>query len=191
MALDSNALEEVEEALNEAHSNEQHAVPIAIGGQPDGDRRQLRLEGVDGYGGYGGVNGLKQAFVALLERSRGRKFGSYEFAALLRTGKGQSHDTTRKGPGSQTFHCDVVGAVNDAVGGMSVCFVTGHQSSHIWVTEDCGAEQRRMIYLPPKTATIAPGSTGVHAGGTFKSDNAILHTYQRAGRALVSTLVST
>ena len=176
--------------LREAVERKGSALPMAAGGAGDLKRLQLRLAGnipldpadtqtepADGwYPGYGEAGAVDAALAVVCGGALGVKGCRVaESQALIRAGRGESHNPQKCGGGDQVLHCDVPAEVEASVGGMSVAFVTGAQGTHVWCAEHCGAP-RRLVELPPYTATVLPAATGVHAGATFRRDNCILHT---------------
>lgn len=177
--------------LRTAVEQKGRALPIAAGGAADLKRLQLRLAGnipldpadtqtepANGwYPGYGEAGAVDAALAVVCGGALG--VGGckvVESQALIRIGRGEGHEPQMCGGGDQVLHCDVPAEVEASVGGMSVAFVTGAQGTHVWCAEHCGAP-RRLVVLPPYSATVLPAATGVHAGATFRRDNCILHTY--------------
>ena len=99
--------------------------------------------------------------------------------SLYREGR-PNHRTGDVDPANdQTPHADVADALSSAVGGVSVCFVTGEKSSYIWLYNTpikTDAWSKKLCILPAWTMTIIKGDD-YHAGATFQTPNSILHAY--------------
>ena len=77
----------------------------------------------------------------------------------------------------QAMHADVGDELAECVGGVSVGFVTGAQSSWLWCySTRTPLVTKRLVLLYPHTLTILRGDQ-YHAGSTFREDNTILHVY--------------
>ena len=178
------------------------AIPIALEGDPDWHRLNLRAAGNGVFGEtthqeaspkpdggwYEGHGHLDPLLCELRRVFRGvpelQECDVVELSGLIREGYGANHDyLSSAAGGNQIAHCDVTTQVDDAVGGTSVVFITGDQESHMWSGSADNCSSFELVPLPAHTATTVPGSTGVHAGATFKWDNCLLHAYLPHNRA--------